>query len=324
MRLRLHINRKKLTLKLKKAREAIKEGYKHWNIVRKPKLLDSYRNKKANFLFKLKKNRMNVIKLLLFTVLVWFLTSSHAPIIQDENGTFSGVIDANMNWSGTIYISGDVLIPPSYTLYISHGTSVLFLPGDNTNQGMEKVPLTNNFTDLTLGRNYEATHSSLSARIVADHVIFTSARGDKSSGDWSGLELFSGSVLNHSVVEYSRNGVIVYPNSIVTNVTSRFALWNCFDVKGGVVKKSRANNCWHHCLLVFGNSTVKNSGGSDCRVAFGIYGNSTLSENFAVNFCANFSGDWKYYQKYKASTLISEQGTQAEGFYESRKVYSCD
>ena len=314
----------KVRLKEKMAvlKDFLNESYTYFKVVNKPKILEFYRNKKANLKFFLKKNKLNLIKWSLLVLFFLLFTSKYAPIIERVNGTFSGVINANMNWSGTVYISGDVVVPPSFTIWISPNTKVLFLNQDDERNTEGKTSLLN-ASDPTESKEYEITHASLSAKIIGNHVLFTSAEETKEYADWSELTLFAGSILNNSIVEYSRGGVVTKGDVYLENVTSRFALWNCFEVDGGIINKSRAVSCWNHCFLIQSNSTIVDSGGNNCNIGFGIYANASFSNLFILNSCNNFTGDFIYYENYKAASLISGANASGEGWYGGRVIYRC-
>ncbi|MBR9680420.1 MAG: hypothetical protein GOU98_01190 [Candidatus Altiarchaeota archaeon] len=318
-KLKFKLNLKKRWLVLK---ELLDESYLHFNAVKKPKLLDLYKSNRDGLKFFVKKNKFNLVKVGLLVIFFLFFTSKYAPIVEKVNGTFSGIINANMNWSGTIYISGDLVVPPSFTIFISPGTKILFLNQDSEFHDNGRTSLFN-VSDPTNSKEYEVTHASLSAKIIGDGVIFTSAKEPKEYADWSDLTLFAGSILNNSIVEYSRGGIITNELVYLENITSRYNLWNCFDVGGGIITKSRANNCWNHCYLIKSNSTITDSGANECNIGFGIYSNVTLKNIFVLNFCNNFTGDFSQYKNYKAASLISGTNASSEGIYGGRIIYRC-
>jgi len=195
-------------------------------------------------------------------VLFWMIIMKLLTLVpyspaRVANATVSGVIPQDMVWSGNIYVAGDVLVPPPFRIEIEPGTRVIFLVQDRESAGVVGRDDLTHENDTTATDFYERTHASLTGTIIASNVTFTSGAEEPGYADWSGLVLFNGSVLNDSVVEYSKRGVVLLGRNVsVVDTTSRYALWNCFeDRAGGVLRGSVAHHCWHSCVSVLANGT---------------------------------------------------------------------
>lgn len=228
----------------------------------------SYRRALGRALSRLVRSLRRLVVPALLLGSFWLFTSRQLPPVRVANATVSGVMARHAVWSGTIRVAGDVVVPPQFLLRIEPGTRVEFLVQDDQSAGPAMggvVP--GNITDPTASGSYARTHSSLSARIVATNVTFTSAAAEPGYADWSELVLYNGSRLGGSTVEYTRGGVVLMGSNVtLTGVESQYALWNCLEDRGGGrVLDCDFHHCWHSCVDSRGNLTMVGSTLQECR-----------------------------------------------------------
>ncbi|MBR9689346.1 MAG: hypothetical protein GOV01_00405 [Candidatus Altiarchaeota archaeon] len=270
----------------------------------------------------MRRNKGTMIKTALLISILGFLASNRYPVAEFENVTLSGIIASNMEWSGTIWISGDILVPATFTVNITPGTRVVFLSQDDENQGEVSSRLFENYTDPTASSEYEKSHSSLWAKIIADDVVFTSGAKEKGYADWSELRLFNGSIIQNSIIEYSRGGVIVFDGALVTDTVSRYSLWTCFDLRGGNVTKSLAHHCWDVCVTATNNSVFRDSSAYECLVGIHMEENATVKNNTIsqsctpINLVNESAKDFRELNKISITTPVSK-----EAVFEYRQVH---
>jgi hypothetical protein len=270
-------------------------------------------------------------KVFLFWMLVLKLFT-YVPFFPARlvNATVSGVLPRDMIWAENVYIAGDVLIPKPFKVEVEPGTRVVFLVQDREASGRAKGDGMVSENDTTATDGYERTHASLMGTIIASGATFTSGAGEPGYADWSELVLFNGSVLNDSVVEYSRGGVILLEGNItVVDSISRYALWNCFEDRTGVtVQNSVAHHCWHRCFAVLTNASTAIEGGEFYECYEGLYlaGPLTNAAGIMVHkSCIPLSVEQTEHKEIMLFNKFMKTKPTAEGgVFEGRLIYpSC-
>lgn len=118
-----------------------------------------------------------------------------------------GVIMTDVNWSGEIWVKGDVVVEKGATLTIMPGTRVMFLPVSDENKS---------------GADPARSEITVRGRLIAQgtrntgRIIFTSGGTNPQMNDWSGIVLKNPrtpSVLNNCLIEYAYKGVNCYGSS---------------------------------------------------------------------------------------------------------------
>lgn len=166
---------------------------------------------------------------------VFYFALFRLPYRVVHDSSISGLILGNRTFAGVITVTGDILIAGN--LKVLPATKVKFVVGDDQQSGEEIKA--DGYNDLDPSRllSYTKTHSNMTilGKIEAmgtesDPVVFTSAATTPRLADWeSFVFLGDGSVLDHIIVEYSRNGMNPsgsQPNSIVRNSVFRHNLWS--------------------------------------------------------------------------------------------------
>jgi len=141
---------------------------------------------------------------LLIILLSFAISFSQVQRITDQ--TISG----NVNWRGTIIISGDVTIEQKSRLVIEPGTIVLFEPNqDDTKSGADKT------------RSEIIVRGTLVARgLPGRKITFSSNSDSPRMGDWYSMEFLhikSGTLLEYCVIEYAHNGLTIKNSHILVN-----------------------------------------------------------------------------------------------------------
>jgi hypothetical protein len=259
--------------------------------------------------------------------LVTFLPQD-PPVLA--NATVSGPIPYDMVWAGTIRVSGDVLIPKPFKVVVEPGTRVEFLVQDDRRSGKAAADDLTSVNDTTATDLYEETHASLTGTIVANGALFTSAATVPGYADWSSLNLFNGSVLNDSVVEYTRGGVVFLGSNVtLVDTISRYSLWNCFEDRAGITfENAVAHHCWHRCLAVMTNGTTSVDGGEFYECYQGVYLAGSLKSHGGIlvhKSCIPLQVEWKGDKEIMLNNRFIREGPTAEGgVFEGRLIYpSC-
>jgi TonB family protein len=146
-------------------------------------------------------------------------------------------ISGNVNWRGTIIISGDVIIAQKSRLVIEPGTKVLFEPNrDETKGGADKT------------RSEIIVKGTLLARgIPGRKVTFSSNSASPRMGDWYGMEILhikSGTLLEFCVIEYAHNGLKIKNSKILIN--------NCeirYNYDAGIRTEVKASPEINNCII---------------------------------------------------------------------------
>lgn len=270
-------------------------------------------------------------KIVIFwAILLKLFTCMPFPPTRMVNATVSGVIPCDMVWAGQVFIAGDVLIPKPFKVEVEPGTRVLFMVQDSESAGTARRGNLTHENDTTATDGYEKEHASLMGTIIANGATFTSASPIPAYADWSELVLFNGSVLNNSVVEYSRGGVILLEGNItVVDTISRYALWNCFEDRVGVdFRNIVAHHCWHRCLAVMTNGTTSLDKGEFYECYEGMYLEGTLANATDIlvhKSCVPLSVKRTEYKEIKLyNHFLSDKPTAEGGVFGHRLIYpSC-
>ena len=108
----------------------------------------------------------------------------------------SGTYNTAQNWSGTVFVVGDVTVSGSLT--IAAGTTVLFdALHDNQASGSDRARC-----ELIVNGSLNAAGTSGSP------ILFTSAAQNKNPGDWYGIRVTQGDItMSNCVVEYAIDGI---------------------------------------------------------------------------------------------------------------------
>jgi len=167
---------------------------------------------------------MKNINFTLFFLIAIF-TTSYSQVQRINGLTISG----NMNWRGTVIISGDVIVEQKSRLIIEPGTKVLFEPNQD---------LTNGGTDKT--RSEIIVRGILIARgLPGRKITFSSNSKTPRMGDWYSVEflhLKSGTLLDYCVIEYAHNGITI-KNSNIQVVNSELR----YNYHAGIRAEVKAN-----------------------------------------------------------------------------------
>lgn len=146
-----------------------------------------------------------------------------------SDATKAGALTNSETWSGTINVSGDVLVGKNCTLTIEPGTTVKFAKNsDSTSHGS-----TTGITDSVFPNDpahkpsemsgIELWGGTLTANGTArSPITFTSAAETKTAGDWQSITFADSSStlsLKNTVIEYGYYGVQVSAAATDTNVT---------------------------------------------------------------------------------------------------------
>lgn len=265
----------------------------------------------------------------LFSLIVVLTVCHITPPVEMHNAEVSGILPFDVVWSGVIFVDGDIFVPSLFTLTIKSGTKVFFRVQDVEGLGSGiSNEIAINASDPTATDEYEKTHSSLTAKIIANGTLFTSAAKDPSYADWSSLNLLDGSKIEGSTVEYTRNGVILIGNVTIINTTSHHALWNCFEDQGvAVIVNSTAHHCWHSCIFLNGNNitTIRENELYECNIGIRFNNVSAfVSKNAMAQTCKPFYGPRGDVQL--SSNNVNIAGPDSfGGTYRDRLIYpSCD
>jgi hypothetical protein len=145
-----------------------------------------------------------LITSLLFLLFIINVSNSQVQRITGQS------ISGNVNWHGTIIISGDVTIEQKSRLVIEPGTKVLFEANqDVTKSGADKT------------RSEIIVRGTLIARgLPGRKITFSSNSNYPRMGDWYSLEflhLKSGTLMEYCVIEYAHNGLTIKNSHILIN-----------------------------------------------------------------------------------------------------------
>lgn len=184
--------------------------------------------------------RARVIVLCLISVLLVistvFLFFKFVPM--DVSGAErSGILFLDETWSGTVYVTGDLIVPPWATLTIRPGTKVLVRANsDERSEGGEHIVDELTYNDPSSTVNYTRTHSAIliPGKLIAvgtpeERIVFTSDAENPSHTDWEGITFEPGSSgeMKYCVVEWAHTGPALHGtnNVNVTHCEIRHTFW---------------------------------------------------------------------------------------------------
>ena len=210
--------------------------------------------------------------------------SEEATTPTADQITTSGHVTRDEIWSGTILITGDIVVEPGVTLTILPGTKVLFAPGsDDQHTGVEVIEYYEGELDPASTLEYGQSHISIDvhpggkmvARGTPDNPItFSSDSSNPNYADWEQIYLRSGSIFEYCVVEYGRGGVIADGDVIVSHSTFRSIFWVAIVTWGSpTVIDNDISDCGHAGIEAFGTDAtpvIRNNVIKHTRAGIGI------------------------------------------------------
>jgi len=181
--------------------------------------------------------------------------------------TVSGHITKDETWSGTVRITGDIVIDPTVTLTILPGTRVLFAAGsDDQHTGVEVIEYYEGKLDPSSTLDYSQSHISIDVhpggKIIArgtleNPITFTSDSSKPNYADWEQIYLRSGSIVEYSIVEYGRGGIIADGDVTVSHNTFRNIFWVAIVTRGSpTVTHNEISSCGHGGIEAWGKGAT--------------------------------------------------------------------
>ncbi|MGD8914477.1 MAG: right-handed parallel beta-helix repeat-containing protein, partial [Candidatus Thiodiazotropha sp.] len=124
-------------------------------------------------------------------------TDIHTITINTDLPTTSGELGGNESWSGTVDLTGDLIVPEGVTLTIQPGTTIN-MPHryDGTLGGTDT-----SLSELTVNGSIIAIGTE------AEPIVFTSDASSQAKGDWSGIVSYGALNFEYVEVEYGDNGI---------------------------------------------------------------------------------------------------------------------
>lgn len=241
----------------------------------------------------------------------------------------SNVLVGDQIWSGEKLITGDVFIEGNLT--ILPGTIVRFVVGDDQHSGEEIKADGFNDLDPTRLLEYEKTHSGLyvAGKLIAigtpdEKILFTSAAKEPNYADWVSIGFGGdGSIIEYSIVEWSRNSITPgrnQPNTIIRNNVIRNTFWGGIgagfsgahiynneiweaghegiDVQGGnpIIENNVIYDSHSGIVILKGSAMVRNN--TMINVGDGIYvddrATPTLENNSVELAPKDSTKEWRY------------------------------
>ena len=235
--------------------------------------------------------------ILLFSgaLFAWKVFSVREMADTSASGTYLG----NYLWSGTITLTGDVSILGNLT--VSPGAVIRFAEGDDQGGGDEVPADGYNDHDPTRLLSYGKTHVQLfvmrklmAMGTEARPATFTSAAGKPNYADW-GSVVFQGdgSIIDHVIVEYSRNGLNPagsQPRSIIRNSTVRHTLWGAVSSSDSDISvlNNHLYDCGHEGVDVQkGAQIVRDNLIEDCHAGIVILSGDAVVEGNTIKNCGD-------------------------------------
>ena len=133
----------------------------------------------------------------ILSVFVWL-----PGLIELQAATLSGSLAEDEVWTGTVQLTGDVVVPSGVTLTIEPGTQVL-LPASADDQSGGQ------YTDRT---EVIVNGSLIAVGVLGNEIVVTSNAGLPSPGDWGSIRavwnVVGGTLqVAHMVLEYGTHGI---------------------------------------------------------------------------------------------------------------------
>lgn len=162
---------------------------------------------------------------------------------------------------------GDIVIDPGVTLTILLGTKVLFAAGsDDQHTGVEVIEYYEGKLDPSSTLDYSQSHISIDVhpggKIIArgtleNPITFTSDSSKPNYADWEQIYLRSGSVVEYSIVEYGRGGIIADGDVTVSHNTFRNIFWVAIVTRGSpTVTHNEISSCGHGGIEAWGKGAT--------------------------------------------------------------------
>lgn len=125
----------------------------------------------------------------------------------------SGTLASDTTWSGTVYLTGDVLVPYGKTLTIAAGTKVVIPCATEVGQDSTKPVAVKDFANL--GKDADRVEIIVDGGTLiaqgnsSNPIVFTS--NNEKASDWYGIRLSASqnSVFDHCTIQYANYGVSV-------------------------------------------------------------------------------------------------------------------
>ena len=269
-----------------------------------------------------------IVAALVFSMIIALSMMHILPPVEMRDTSVSGILPYDVLWSGTILVEGDVLVPSFFTLRTKPGTRVVFQVQDSTKSGSAvRNEFASNMSDPTATDEYEQTHASLTARVVANGTTFTSGARKPGYADWSSLNLLDGSRLDGCLVEYNRGGIVVLGNVSISGTEVHHSLWNCIETRGPLeLSNSTVHHCWHNCILLAGeNTSVRENEIRECYIGIQFMNVSAVVRNNAIGgICKLFYGPRGGVDMGNNEVNLAEPDSFG-GTYQDRIIYpACD
>lgn len=219
---------------------------------------------------------------------------------KTANTRVSGLYFGNHEWSGEITITGDTEIFGNLT--ILPGTVVKFEVGDDRRLGDEVEKDGFNDNDPTRLRSYTTNHASLFVfhKLIArgtkeQNILFTSAAEKPYLADWESIVFRgNGSILDHVVVEYTRNGlnpVGHQPDSVITHSIVRHTLWGAISSANSSIQiiNNDLSDAGHEGidLAYKAAQVVRGNTIEDCHTGIAVIDGSAIIENNTIKNCGD-------------------------------------
>ncbi|MBI4281691.1 right-handed parallel beta-helix repeat-containing protein [Candidatus Uhrbacteria bacterium] len=227
------------------------------------------------------------ILILAIAITAWLFLRT--TIVADT--TRSGVYFGNQIWSGDILVTGDVMVLGNLT--VREGTRVRFAVGDDRGWGDEVPADGYNDHDPTRLLSYGKTHSLLFIlrRFIAigtaeRPITFTSAAEHPTYADWEAI-IFegNGSIVDHAVVEYSRNGLNPIGDqrkSVIRDSIVRHTLWGAISSSHSTIPviHNHLYDCGHEGIDVQSDQVIRDNRIEDCHAGIVVLkGSPTIERN---------------------------------------------
>ena len=198
--------------------------------------------------------------------------------------TTSGPLTGDETWSGTVTLTGDVIVPSGVSLTINPGTTIQFQALNDDQSGGENT-----------SRIELIVKGSLTADGSSSPIVFTSTSENPVKGDWYGIRVKAETsneamTLSNVTVAYAQKGVDLGANTYACTVSITDSTFS--HLSGNAIYIYGENGATIN-LNVTGNSVLEDTDG------YGIYsevtGNSTHLNGNIQNNTISASGSYGIY-----------------------------
>ncbi|MEJ2406518.1 MAG: right-handed parallel beta-helix repeat-containing protein [Candidatus Thiodiazotropha sp.] len=161
--------------------------------------------------------------------------------------TTSGALGGNESWSGTVDLTGDVIVPEGATLTILPGT-IINMPHkhDGTMGGSDA-----SLSELIVNGSIIAIGTEVQP------IVFTSDASSKAKGDWSGIVSYGDLNFEHVVVEYGDYGITCISRTPASECTIKHSTI-AHTAGAGITYDADGNSI--HPVTISNNNITDNSG----------------------------------------------------------------